>query len=303
MGARKEVKMNEEQRKLFWDIAKCPAIHSHECDMVISEQSHSSLWQIPEPWSGDLEKAEFLILGCNPAYDEKEIYPSTQKDFLTWNTIVEGSERWTEAVVESFFANRFAGGKCPGYGYEYVRCVMSNPEILVTSTGGVCYKRVKNNYWSTYLTYCNAICKAERLKLRDSMSQIVLSDLVHCKGGGERGVSCALKVCCKFLPRLVKCFLSNNSSQPHSIIVFGPESRYKLILNELEKFSKFSAPVEVVGAYAYKRKAKRTGKQAYRRVVEVPGIGTMAVYYNLPSPSGSNRSQCPVKFLNDTITW
>jgi hypothetical protein len=88
--------------KLLLEIAKCPITKqclngldsSLECWDVVKVQGTAdpNLFQLPEPWSGHLDKAPLLIVSFNPSISKKEEYPT----FL-----------WNDDQIVDFFENRF----------------------------------------------------------------------------------------------------------------------------------------------------------------------------------------------------
>jgi hypothetical protein len=104
--------MQPNTAKLFWDIIKCPLQSNSKCKSILSTQCALD-FKIPEPWNGDIENAEVMIIGYNPALDPLEVYPSYNIHTQNWNPICSknASLSWEHNSVEDFFENRF-NAKC-----------------------------------------------------------------------------------------------------------------------------------------------------------------------------------------------
>lgn len=54
---------------------------THPCNKIVASQNRGrESFQHPEPWNGNIEKADVLIIGSNPSFDPDENYPTN-----TWN--------------------------------------------------------------------------------------------------------------------------------------------------------------------------------------------------------------------------
>jgi len=87
-------------RQLLGEIAHCPVAKairlgdspvSAPCHNVVSLQAGKS-FQLPEPWSGQIDTAPLLFVSSNPAIDELEVYPD---------------ESWEDGKTTDFFQKRF----------------------------------------------------------------------------------------------------------------------------------------------------------------------------------------------------
>ncbi len=168
--------------KLLFDIAKCCNFIkltknnnlNHPCNDIVDFQRKNGNaqnindFQLPEPWSGDIINAPILVISSNPAYSKDELYPTLN---------------WPDPMIADFFINRFKDrGK-----YSWVL----NNKVL--NKDGTRSNTVR--YWSSIQK------RVEEILGRPAKPGIdyCLTELVHCKSSGEKGVKKALPVCaCNF---------------------------------------------------------------------------------------------------------
>ena len=91
---------------LLLEIAHCPNVQfcldhpvsRHPCRLIVDSQRRSRLaeFQVPEPWSGNLELASILFVRSNPSISPTEAYPR-------WG--------WPDEYLVDFFTHRFGGGR------------------------------------------------------------------------------------------------------------------------------------------------------------------------------------------------
>lgn len=85
-------------QSLLLKIARCEQVdvaandESHPCHTIVSSQE-ATKFQLPEPWNGDISKAEVLFVGSNPSYNSAESYPC---------------KKCGDTEIVSFFQNRFS---------------------------------------------------------------------------------------------------------------------------------------------------------------------------------------------------
>lgn len=179
---------------LLHEITHCPNVQrwyvspqsSNPCSKVISEQHCRSLsdFQVPEPWSGDLEHAPILFLSSNPSFDEVE-------DFPRWS--------WPEEWIEDYFINRFRGGR--------KQWIEKGTHRLMPDGS---YEPV--SFWAAVRQ------RAIELLMEDVRPGIdyALTEVVHCSSRSEAGVPEASNECARrYLQRVVKL------SGAKVIVVFG----------------------------------------------------------------------------------
>ncbi len=93
------------RNKLLIEIARCPVVQhcidkptsDHPCFTIVHSQGSVSVddHQVPEPWSGHINRAPILFVSSNPSISNKDIFPTGQ---------------WSDEDIVDFFNNRFGGG-------------------------------------------------------------------------------------------------------------------------------------------------------------------------------------------------
>lgn len=177
---------NEERTRLLLSIARCPKMQDclerpqerHHCSEIVGVQSKPlKSIQLPEPWSGQIEKAKVLFLSSNPSIGAHEEYPS-------WS--------WADEDIVDFFQNRFGGGR------------------KVWIKDGLYPLRERDEYGpkKEWVRYWAAVGKRAGELWVDRVPQAgidyALSEVVHCKSTAERGVQCAAEECVpRYLEELV----------------------------------------------------------------------------------------------------
>lgn len=304
--------MNSAERTLFWDIINCPDSSKESnpacpCFKVLSVQSPLPVRQVPEPWSGDLSKASFMVIGSNPALvvdavkHRFEVFPSRDSNWKNWQTLSStkgNSFTWDPSSVEDFFVNRFNGAVFPLTGTPYVDKARKT-SLQYVAAKGIVPKRFNNDYWATYNEYCKAIDPT----FVDY--SFVVTDFVHCKSGGEIGYAEALAPCRGYIKRIFNLFLSNGQPN-HSILLFGMGE--KSAAEKLDVIKSIGAvPVgapKIICNYLYKRKdVKNQNRVILMQEFSYGKIG-VAVYYLIPAPSGNTKPFCsPLTFMGRDIEW
>jgi uracil-DNA glycosylase len=173
--------------KLLREIARCPNVSQcferngsyNPCGAIVRSQGSKklALHQLPEPWSGRLEDAPIPFLSSNPSMEQKgeetEEYPPRS---------------WENADIESYFTNRFGGGR------------------KTWITDGIHFLRLDGSY-SRYVPFWAFVRqRAKELLQREVKPGVdyALSEVVHCKSQKERGVNVALQECTKrYLTRVI----------------------------------------------------------------------------------------------------
>lgn len=152
---------------LLLEIARCPIAASclevrssqHGCAAIVHNQDVKSLdeFQLPEPWSGDIEKAPILFVGSNPsiANDPPDRFPRG------W---------WQDEDIQKYFVNRFSGTE----------------KVWVDHRA---FRRV--TYWAKIWARAKEIlgdgCRPG--------IHFALTEVVHCKSQREAAVDGALPTC------------------------------------------------------------------------------------------------------------
>lgn len=202
---------------LLHEIARCPVAQfclqhpseKHPCREIVLSQRSASLGehQVPEPWSGHGEQAPILFLSSNPSISVAEEYPR-------WS--------WSDAAIEDYFANRFGGGS-----RTWITHGTKSLQRDSTYSGPVAF-------WAAIRQ------RAMELVERDVVPGIdyALTEIVHCKSKGERGVAAAQEHCVpRYLQRVLdlvgakvvvvlgaraKAALQTMFNIPKNTNVFGP---------------------------------------------------------------------------------
>ena len=85
--------------QLLIAITRCSHVESaradpsHSCaDVVGVQEGDAAEFQVPEPWSGHIDRAPILFVGSNPSISEDEDFPTSS---------------WSEAETIGFFQHRF----------------------------------------------------------------------------------------------------------------------------------------------------------------------------------------------------
>ena len=188
---------------LLEQITRCPIVKEcfaspgsdHACSKIVQVQRQKSLenFQVPEPWSGHLEKAPIIFLSSNPSISESEEYPLGC---------------WTEDQIADFFENRFGGGK--------KQWIKNGVHGLQKSTEEQPSHGKATHFWVEVRE------RAKELLERDVNpgEDYTLSELVHCKSLAEEGVKEALEECTKrYFEPIVRL------SGARIIVVLGSKAR------------------------------------------------------------------------------
>lgn len=171
---------------LLLSIARCPIVDSClrgsqlACSEIVRSQGAANLaaFQVPEPWSGDIENAPILFLSSNPTIDNSgehspEVYPTSG---------------WEDSAIADYFKNRF--GEDGGAWTKDLRS-----------------RRVDGTYSAKGRFWSAVDARATELLRRRPVPGVdyVLSEVVHCKSDGELGVEPALQECApRWLPRVLE---------------------------------------------------------------------------------------------------
>jgi hypothetical protein len=159
---------------LLLEIARCPVAQQcltdrasdSPCREIVQSQGvqDPSLFQVPEPWSGDITKALILFIASNPSISIEEEYPtlSASDEFLL-----------------DFFVRRFGGGH-----KEWIRDGTRSLFADGTYSGGTAFWRFVKN-------------RARDLLDREPAPGIdyALTEVVRCKSEQQKGVRSAATVC------------------------------------------------------------------------------------------------------------
>ncbi len=283
--------MTPSQKQLMDNIINCPNLTSGNtaCSTIIGQQSGCRM-QVPEPWNGDIENAEVLFLGTNPALNIDEVYPSKDASWNSWVKMGQNtSALWNLPEAEKFFEGRFGKAICPASNTLYnIPC--AGLQLNELNNSSFYYKPVRNSYWSIYYL----ISKIINPNCPDW--SFIVSDFVHCKGPKNKGIVPALCACQYYTLKIIEEFVKNKATT-HSIVIIGGNKRILneelAVLNPILKNKSQSCPV---GTY-------KSGHDIISKVTCTILGKQVDLYTNFPAPSGSNRASCPVTFNGVTFSW
>lgn len=206
---------------LLHDIGRCEAVRqcinnkdvSHPCFKIVNSQSVKGVhqFQVPEPWSGNLDRAKILFISSNPSIGDDRHYPTSES---------------TDEYLADYFINRFRGGS-----KDWIR----------DGTKGLkddgSYENIK--FWSGV--------KARARELLGSKVQpgidYALTEVVHCKSKRELGVSEALDYCAdKYLKKIL------DMSSARVVVALGVNSKKSLVNTfDLKMDERLIGPVTLMG--------------------------------------------------------
>ena len=195
--------IDENVVKIMKEIIFCPNIDQYynkihnPCYDIIDAQheQNKNEFQIPEPFSGEIDKANILVISSNPAIDtgKTEKYPN----YL-----------WEESEILEFFYKRFQ---------NYIK-------------DGIRFRTKDGNYsnavrfWAGIKARVNEIYKMKNLKPVPG-KDYCLTEIVHCKSTMDEGVDKAEKCCSKHFTNIVKL-------SPASIFIIVGKHAEKLFCNQ-----------------------------------------------------------------------
>jgi hypothetical protein len=161
-----------EHNELLLQIARCELAtggrarsdSSHDCHEIVQLQT-ADLFQLPEPWTGQMEKAPILFISSNPSINESERYPETN---------------WCDEQVVDFFRNRFAVPDGPAAGLKALLNDGMRTDVV--------------HYWAHARARSSEILQVGKNNVRPGLD-FALTEVVHCKSRSEIGVAKARKCC------------------------------------------------------------------------------------------------------------
>lgn len=192
--------MNEIQQ-LRGEITQCPIAHairtgnsavSSPCREIVTVQTGVE-FQVPEPWSGQIDTAPILFISSNPSIDEYEDYPDAS---------------WESSRTADFFDNRFA----PASGWV--------KDGLYPRQRDGSWRRDWIRFWASARGRASEILERQA----EPGIDFALTEVVHCKSRAERGVKDALDACSKrYLERVVF------ASAAKVLIVYGKHAEEAIL--------------------------------------------------------------------------
>jgi hypothetical protein len=162
---------------LLVEITRCMNFNSNEgnpCTKIVQVQTEDD-YQVPEPWSGDLENAPILFLSSNPSISSKEKYPR---------------HSWPDDRIIDFFVHRFGGG---------IENWTKNGRYILYKDGT--YSNIWVRYWGGVRRRAIELLGSD---VRPGIDY-VMSEVVHCKSHDEIGVRDTVQECSRrYLQRIVE---------------------------------------------------------------------------------------------------
>lgn len=163
--------------ELLLEIAHCPNFNAEKdnpCKTIVQTQPEED-YQVPEPWSGDLENAPILFLSSNPSISMREKCPRNS---------------WADDKIIDFFAHRFGGGR-EGWTKDGKYTLLDD-----------------GTYKLNWVRYWTAVRRRSAELLGNDVQpgiDYVVSEVVHCKSHNEVGVGGASQECSRrYLRRMVE---------------------------------------------------------------------------------------------------
>jgi len=216
--------MNKEIQDLINEIIDCPNIkyhynnHCNDCSKVIKAGNETNIknFQLPEPFSGEIDKAQVLFISSNPSIDltKNEKYP-------TYN--------WKRDDVIDFFYNRFI---------KYIPDGLRSLKWDGTYSNAIKYETEIKSQANDYFRFINS----NRVAIPGK--DYCLTEIVHCKSQKRIGVNTAVKNCFRYLKKVIKISIAP------LLVIVGKDAK-ELFCKEygFEKYlnKKLSKPEDIEG--------------------------------------------------------
>ena|SRR5579862_2982698 len=153
------------------NIKVCRAHAGAACHTIVALQPQiPEQFQVPEPWSGQIETAPILFLSSNPSISDLS---DDGEDYPTWD--------WSDAQISDFFDNRFDGGR-KSWIVDGIRAR--------TRRGDLPKQWVR--YWASVRQRASELLPDHAVR---PGIDYCLSEVVHCKSEDEVGVESAFPEC------------------------------------------------------------------------------------------------------------
>ena len=188
-------------QQLLLEIANCPIVaeirkdptRPHPCKKIVNSQG-GAVFQLPEPWVGQIDRAPILFISSNPSIDEEERFPGNNES------------EWPAERIADFFYGRFTSSA--GWVKNY-KVLLKNGK----------YAKRKVRFWLS--------ARQRVAKMLDKAAEEVqpgvdfaLTEVVHCKSRSEEGVREASCFCReRYLERIIEIAAAK------IIVVYGSVAR------------------------------------------------------------------------------
>jgi len=188
----------ESVRKLLLDIVRCPVTDEirsgtskiSPCQKIVQLQTDMS-FQLPEPWSGQIDSAPILFISSNPSIDQQEMYPD---------------DSWNSDRTIDFFHNRFTS-----------RASWVKDGLYALRRNGTRTPWVR--FWAAARARASEILEKERNEIVPGID-FALTEVVHCKSRKEEGVKEAQEFCSQ---RYLRSVLAISAAK--IFVVYGKVAR------------------------------------------------------------------------------
>lgn len=185
----------------------------------------SKVWHNPEPFSGDPSTAEILIISSNPAYNIDDGRVKPKGNLLPYPTVMgRDNFRTDDDYVARYFVNRYsnesytAGGPIDEYLDGEEKCISARKRKSTYTLGiGKIIAAATGNK-DEVPTLARELKTPSQRGQYLTQKRVLVSEVVHCKGANEVGVSDALKECSKHLAKILE---ASNTPKLKLVIVCG----------------------------------------------------------------------------------
>ena len=188
---------NQSLEELLVAISRCPEVSqvqsckTHPCAAIVGTQDAAS-FQLPEPWRGHVDSAPILFISSNPSISGKRTFPP---------------QEWPDSKVVAYYRDAFDENALDG-AYQIDR------KLGFQNT---------NKFWGAVRTRASEILGRYREQVTPGRD-FAITNMVHCKSIGERGVRQALSLCsCRWLEPILK------HSAAKVVVVLGKPAKEVLV--------------------------------------------------------------------------
>lgn len=158
--------------KLINEIVCCPNVNKcingdikNPCYEIVSlQKSDYPQFYLPEPWNGNIEKANILFISSNPSIDENELYPT---------------KNWDTEKITDFFINRFS------------KFVKDDKYPLLNNNN---FRKTHVSFWSHIKNRSKELITDKEISLGQ---EVCITEIVKCKSRNELGVIQSADECAK----------------------------------------------------------------------------------------------------------
>jgi hypothetical protein len=188
-------------RHLLLEIADCQIVSDirsgnvsgHCCQTIVNSQKQT-MFQRPEPWVGQIDRAPILFISSNPSFDEEEHFPDSN------------AEKWRPELVVDFFQNRFTS---PAGWVKGLKVLHADGS----------YSKSWVRFWASARARAAEALQKKKKAVIPGVD-FALTEVVHCKSKSEIGVNEAQDFCsARYLERILSV------AAARVLIVYGVPAR------------------------------------------------------------------------------